>query len=71
MLLREPFVAVPLERVGEGQPAQVVEQLTETYGLQAVIDGHVLSSSTIAILLAAIGIVALTLATVQISRKLK
>lgn len=71
VLLREPFVAVPLERVGEGQPAQVVEQLTETYGLQAVIDGHVLSSSTIAILLAAIGIVALTLATVQISRKLK
>lgn len=71
VLLREPFVAVPLERVGEGQPAQVVEQLTETYGLQAVIDGHVLSSSTIAIVLAAIGIVALTLATVQISRKLK
>lgn len=71
VLLREPFVAVPLERVGEGQPAQVVEQLTETYGLQAVIDGHVLSSSTIAILLAAIGILALTLATVQISRKLK
>jgi multidrug/hemolysin transport system permease protein len=71
VLLREPFVAVPLERVGEGQPAQVVEQLTETYGLQAVIDGHVLSSSTIAILLTAIGIVALTLATVQISRKLK
>ena len=71
VLLREPFVAVPLERVGEGQPAQVVEQLTETYGLQAVIDGHVLSSSTSAILLAAIGIVALTLATVQISRKLK
>lgn len=71
VLLRGPFVAVPLERVGEGQPAQVVEQLTETYGLQAVIDGHVLSSSTIAILLAAIGIVALTLATVQISRKLK
>lgn len=71
VLLREPFVAVPLERVGEGQPAQVVEQLTETYGLQAVIDGHVLSSSTIAVLLAVIGIVALALATVRISRKLK
>ena len=71
VLLREPFVTVPLERVGEGQPAQVVEQLAETYGLQAIIDGHVLSSSTIAVLLAAIGIVALTLATVQISRKLK
>lgn len=71
VLLREPFVAVPLERVGEGQPAQVVEQLAETYGLQAIVDGHVLSSSTIAVLLAAIGIVALTLATVQISRKLK
>ena len=71
VLLREPFVAVPLERIGEGQPAQVVEQLAETYGLQAIIDGHVLSSSTIAVLLAIIGIVALTLATVQISRKLK
>jgi len=71
VLLREPFVAVPLERIGEGQPAQVVERLTETYGLQAIIDGHVLSSSTIAVLLAIIGIVALTLATVQISRKLK
>ena len=71
VLLREPFVAVPLERIGEGQPAQVVERLTETYGLQAIIDGHVLSSSTIAALLAIIGIVALTLATVQISRKLK
>ena len=71
VLLREPFVAVPLERIGEGQPAQVVERLTETYGLQAIIDCHVLSSSTIAVLLAIIGIVALTLATVQISRKLK
>lgn len=71
VLLREPFVAVPLERIGEGQPAQVVEQLTETYGLQTIINDHILSSSTIAALLAIIGIVALTLATVQISRKLK
>lgn len=70
-LLREPFVAVPLERIGEGQPASVVEKLTETYGLQVVIDGHVLATSTIVLTLSIIGIVALLLATMQISRKLK
>lgn len=71
VLLREPFVSVPLENIGEGQPVQVVEHLTEIYGLQAVIDGHIISSSTIILLLTVIGIVALTLATMQISRKLK
>lgn len=71
VLLREPFVAVPLERIGEGQPASVVEKLTETYGLQVVIDGHVLATSTIVLTLSIIGIVALLLATMQISRKLK
>lgn len=71
VLLREPFVSVPLENIWEGQPVQVVEHLTEIYGLQAVIDGHIISSSTIILLLTVIGIVALTLATMQISRKLK
>lgn len=71
VLLREPFVSVPLENIGEGQPVQVVQHLTEIYGLQAVIDGHIISSSTIILLLTVIGIVALTLATMQISRKLK
>ena len=70
-LLREPFVAAPLEAIGEGQPAEVVKGLTETYGLQVVIDGHILASSTLTVILVALGVVALILATVQISRKLK
>ena len=43
VLLREPFVSVPLENIGEGQPVQVAQHLTEIYGLQAVIDGHIIS----------------------------
>lgn len=70
-LLREPFVAAPLEAIGEGQPVEVVKGLTETYGLQVVIDGHILASSTLIVILVALGVVALILATVQISRKLK
>lgn len=71
VLLREPFVAAPLERIGEGQPIQVVENLVDTYGLHIVIGGYTFTASGIVLLLAAIGIAALLFAVMRISRKLR
>lgn len=70
-LLREPFVSKSLESIGEGQPAQVVQELTDTYGLNVVVGNHTLETPTIMLLLLAIGMIALVFAVVRISRKLR
>lgn len=70
-LLREPFVRQPLEVIEQSQSPQVVQGLSDTYGLQVTVGDTTLQTTTITILLITMGAVALLLAVMQISRKLR
>lgn len=71
VLLREPFVADSLAKLSESQPQQLIDGLSDTYGLQAVVGDHAFTTLQLSAILASIAIVAVVLATLRISQKLR
>lgn len=70
-LMRDAMASRPLVEVGVGQPEELVGAISETYGLELAIGDTSLSVAMVVAILLAIGLVALVLAVVQISRKLE
>lgn len=71
VLMREPLMSSVFSQLLQGQPAEVGEKLRDTYGLEVVINGNHLATSVIMLVLAGLGALALLLAVVRISRKLR
>lgn len=71
VLIREPFIKQALADVSMGQPVEVAAKLTDTFGLDVVIGNYHMPTSMIIAVLAILGFIALGLAIIQITRRIR
>ncbi len=70
-LLRAPFTHEVLVQIGHSQPVQLVHQLKDTYGLSVAVGDTTITAPLMILYLTALGVVALILAILRISKKVR
>ena len=71
VLVREPFTEQALADIGAGQPTEVLAQISSTFGLEVTIGDYTMPTIIIIFILGAVAVLALFLAILQISRKIR